>query len=107
MWTAPTVKRDLTNVETRAQLLDERFDRTVVDHISFGRVEESLFFPQVVGNVVAGDPKFQVVFGNPKPRRNHIGLVIMGWWENVLVKTESGWAQALAGPPAPTYSSRS
>ena len=24
----------------------------------------------------------------------------MGWWENVLVKTESGWAQALAGHPS-------
>ena len=72
----PPVESDLSDIKPGAKILNELLDIPVVHHVTLSRFKESLTVPQVVGDVIAGDPEFQVVFGYPKPGRDRVFVVI-------------------------------
>lgn len=52
-------------------------------HVTLSRFKESLTVPQVVGDVIAGDPEFEVIFEYPKSRCDHVFVVPVRWeYEN-------------------------
>ena len=78
---APTVISNLANIEPEAELFDVVLDMVVAHHIAFSGFQVALLMPQVVGDVIAGDPQFQVVFGNPKPGRDRVFVIVPVGWE--------------------------
>ena len=67
---------DLSDIKLGVKILNELLDIPVVHHVALGCFEESLTVPQVVGDVIADAPQFQVVFGYPKPGRDRVFVVI-------------------------------
>ena len=78
---ATPVESDFSDIKPGAKILNELLDIPVVHHVALGRLQESLTVPQVVGDVIAGDPQFQVVFGYPKPGRDRVFVIVIRGWE--------------------------
>lgn len=78
---APPVESDLSDIKPGAKILNELLDIPVVHHVTLSRFKESLTVPQVVGDVIAGDPEFEVVFEYPKSRCDPVLLIVPIRWE--------------------------
>ena len=97
---SPPVVSDLANIEPGTQLLDEGLDRGVVHHVALSGLQEALLMPGVVGHVIAGDSQRQVVFGDPKPRRDHIlTLIITSLGGNTSTNAVMSVVEARSSPP--------
>lgn len=73
---APPVESDLSDIKPGAKILNELLDIPVVHHVTLSRFKESLTVPQVVGDVIADAPQFQVVFEYPKPGRDRVFVIV-------------------------------
>ena len=62
-----------------SQLIDEVFDKTVVNHISLSRFQVALPFPYIIWDMVTSYSKWQCFFRQPEVGQNIIMLVIICW----------------------------
>ena len=74
---SPSVEGDLADVEPLAEAFNELLDIAVVDDVSLRCLEDALFLPEVVGDVVAADPEVERVLGHPEVREDRIPVVIV------------------------------
>lgn len=70
------VESDLSDIKLGVKILNELLDIPVVHHVALGCFKESLTVPQVVGDVIADAPQFQVVFEYPKPGRDRVFVIV-------------------------------
>lgn len=79
---APAIKGNFMDIEFFTQLLDELFDIAVVDHISFGGLQEALLLPDIVWNMVTAHSKLQCIFRYPEVREDHVFIIFIQWREH-------------------------
>lgn len=77
----PPVESDLSDIKPGAKILNELLDIPVVHHVALGRLQEALTVPQVVGDVIPRNSEFEVVFGNLKPGRDRVFVIVIRGWE--------------------------
>ena len=77
----PAVESDLADVVLRAQVLDELLDESVMNDISFRRIDVPLSLPDVVEHVVTLYTDWQCLFRQPEVRQDLVlaGLRIIRW----------------------------
>ena len=62
-----------------SQLIDEVFDKTIVNHISLSCFQIALPFPYIIWNMVTSYSEWQCFFRQPEVGKNIIMLVIFCW----------------------------
>ena len=79
---APTVKGDLSNIETLTQAFDEFLDVALVNDIAFRGLEVSPPLPHVVWHMVAPDSEIEVVLRYPEVRQDDVFVALVLWREH-------------------------
>ena len=72
---SPSVKGNLQNVIGLAQLLDNLFDKAVVDDISLGRHQVALLIPDIIRNGCPAHPLGDRVLRYPEKRKHDVLLL--------------------------------
>ena len=75
----PAVKCYLFDMKFLSQFIDEVFDKTVVNHISFSCFQIALPFPHIIWNMVTSYSEGQCFFRQPEVRKNIIMLIFICW----------------------------
>ena len=65
-----------------SQFIDEVFNKTVVNHISFSSFQIALPFPYIIWNVVTSYSEWQCFFRQPEVRKNVIMLIVFSGWKD-------------------------
>lgn len=98
------VESDLSDIKPGAKILNELLDIPVVHHVALGCFKESLTVPQVVGDVIADAPEFEVVFEYPKSRCDPVLLIVPVRWEYENESSDiGGGCQAEAATTNPAF----
>ena len=64
------------------QFIDEVFDKTIVNHISFSSFQIALPFPYIIWDMVTSYSKWQCFFRQPEVRKNIIMFIIFSRWKD-------------------------
>ena len=82
LYSTPTVKGNLTDVETFTEPFDKSLNVSVMDNITLGSFQISLLLPKIIRHMIAPDSKFDVVLRYPEVRENDVLVILILRWEH-------------------------
>ena len=79
LYCSPTVKGNLSDVESLTKTFYEIFDVSIVNNISFRSLKIAFSFPQIIGNMIPSYSKVKRIFRHPEIRKNYKFIILIKW----------------------------